>query len=126
MRVKNAGVLLYNTNSAVVSSDRMHNSFAIADHGSKVQCQILRVHVVGEDIRESDLISSGDVHAIWSCSKVSDVNGELSWSFNCPKGSSNNADGYGFRIWVGKLEKRLGGLAVDKLDPEHLGIGECR
>jgi hypothetical protein len=123
LRVKDTCVRFNNRHSAIEGLDSEEGSL-LADHGSQVQTQLLRVHVGLEFVGQALLLAWCNLDAILLGSQVAD-DARSSWiEVGSPQASSNKLNVDGFGLFVAEGEDGFGGLAVDKLDAKDFGVGK--
>jgi len=123
LRVEDTGIWFDDGYSAVEGREG-EESILGADDGSQVQSQVLWVHVGGEAERQALLLARRDFNGILVGCQVAN-NARRRSRVGCPQTATNELDGYGVRLFIGKGQNRLGLLAIDQLDAKDLSIGEA-
>jgi hypothetical protein len=120
--VEDAGRRLNDGDSLVVYRHGEESALVVLENGDEVQAHILGVHIGTEAIRDSLLCTGGDLNVELLCSQVAQnlcIGGGI-----LHQRTTNDGNTDGLWLVVGDGEDSLGGMSVDELHAEDLGLWE--
>lgn len=127
--VEEASWSFNNADSLIESLDLEEVSSSIVHNSSYVKAKILWVKFGSERVWEAQLLSRSNVNIVAGAREVANDTGrgwQTLWELiQSRQVSSNDGESDRFRLAVGKFEKSLGRMVVDKLHTENLGLWEC-
>ena len=126
LRIKEARVRVDNRNGAIVGLHGIER-LVLADHGSQIKAQLLRVHVRLESIGQGLLLASGDFDSILLGGQVTNHARALRIEIRSPETAANELDSDRLGLLIAEGDEGIGRLAIDKLNAKDLSIWEgCR
>lgn len=127
MRVEEANGSLDNADGLVVDLTGVDLSSRALQNSGEVEAEILGVHLSREGVGQRLALSSGDGDAIALGGEVAQNDGDLRRAGDIDgsgEGTADNQDLDGLGLLVVNIEDGAGGVAVDKLHTEDLGLRE--
>lgn len=127
MRVEEANRSLDNADGLVVDLTGVDLSSRALQNSGEVEAEILGVHLSREGVGQRLALASGDRNAIALGGEVAQNDGDLRRAGDIDgsgEGTADNQDLDGLGLLVVNIEDGAGGVAVDELHAEDLGLRE--
>lgn len=124
LRIKNAGVWLYNADGLIERLQRKIISNTVGHYGGYFKPEILRMEFCDKIVRKTLLLACWDLHIVSRGGQVADNTAALRVQCCRPEHSANELDDDWFRFLIDKGDDSLGGLPIDKFDAKELRARE--
>lgn len=120
LRVKNAGGSLNNADSLVVDGDGVEGFLRVLEHSYQLETHILGVHLGAEAVRDGLLLAGRNVERVALGGEILQDARFIAGVLEQRAADDGDADGLG--LFIGDGQARLGGVAIDELHAEDLGL----